>query len=109
MRLEDLRGRIAVITGASSGIGAAAARALAGADMKVVLAARRHARIAQLAAELGDAALAVETDVSDAAQVAALFETVRARFGGLDLLFNNAGLSHENSWWAAAHVARGSA
>lgn len=92
MMLQDLNGKIAVITGASSGIGEAAARLLAAEGMKVVLTARRKERIGRLAAELGDAALAVAADVSDAAQVAALFDTVRARFGGLDLLFNNAGI-----------------
>jgi NADP-dependent 3-hydroxy acid dehydrogenase YdfG len=58
----------------------------------VVLVARRRERIDALAAELGDAALALVADVADATAVAALFATVERRFGGLDLLFNNAGL-----------------
>ena len=92
MKLEDLTGKTAVITGASSGIGEAAARLLAGEGMKLVLVARREERIAALAEELGDAAVAFAADVADAAAVRALFAEVHERFGGLDLLFNNAGV-----------------
>ena len=92
MKMEDLTGRTAVITGASSGIGEAAARLLVEEGVRVVLAARRKDRIDTLAEELGEAALAVAADVGDAGQVARLFDTVRERFGGLDLLFNNAGM-----------------
>ncbi|MGI4797676.1 MAG: SDR family oxidoreductase [Janthinobacterium lividum] len=90
--MQDLRGKVAVITGASSGIGEAAARLLVAEGVHVVLVARRAERIDALAAELGEAAQALTADVGDAAQVAAVFEQVRARFDGLDLLFNNAGL-----------------
>ncbi|MGI4955772.1 MAG: SDR family oxidoreductase [Janthinobacterium lividum] len=92
MKMQDLSGKVAVITGASSGIGEAAARLLDAEGVQVVLVARRADRIAALAAELGGGALALTADVSDAAQVAAVFEQVRSRFGGLDLLVNNAGL-----------------
>jgi len=92
MKMQDLSGKVAVITGASSGIGEAAARLLAAEGVQVVLVARRADQIAALAAELGGGALALTADVSDAAQVAAVFEQVRSRFGGLDLLVNNAGL-----------------
>lgn len=92
MKMQDLTGKVAVITGASSGIGAAAARLLVQEGVHVVLAARRRERLDALVAELGGAASVVETDVGDKAQVAALFGQVRERFGGLDLLFNNAGL-----------------
>jgi NADP-dependent 3-hydroxy acid dehydrogenase YdfG len=92
MQMQDLRGKVAVITGASSGIGEAAARLLAEEGVQVVLAARRADRLQALAAELGDAAVAVETDVGDPTQVQRLFGLVRERFGGLDLLFNNAGI-----------------
>ena len=92
MKMQDLAGKVAVITGASSGIGEAAARLLVVEGVRVVLVARRRERIDALVEELGDAAVALTADVGDAAQVAAVFDEVRKRFGGLDLLFNNAGL-----------------
>lgn len=92
MKMQDLTGKVAVVTGASSGIGAAAARLLVQEGVHVVLAARRRDKLDALALELGDAVSVFETDVADMAQVQALFEFVRTRFGGLDLLFNNAGL-----------------
>ncbi len=98
LRMRDIRGQVALITGASSGIGAAAARALHAEGMQVVLAARSRERIEALAAELGDGALALPTDVGDASQVQALFEQVRQRFGGLDLLFNNAGVGYHGAF-----------
>ena len=73
MKMQDLTGKVAVITGASSGIGAAAARLLVEEGVHVVLAARRRERLDALASELGDAASIVETDVADNASVAALF------------------------------------
>ena len=92
MKLENLTGRTAVITGASSGIGEAAARLLAQEGVKMILVARREDRITALAEEIGDAAVPIAADVSDADDVARVFAAVRDRFGGLDLLFNNAGV-----------------
>ena len=92
MKMQNLTGKIAVITGASSGIGEATARLLVEEGVHVVLAARRIERLAELAVELGDSATVIQTDVADPAQVTALFATVKERFGGVDLLFNNAGL-----------------
>ncbi|WP_274517552.1 SDR family oxidoreductase [Sphingomonas sp. PAMC 26621] len=92
MKMQDLTGKVAVITGASSGIGEAAARLLVAEGVRVVLVARRRERIDTLVAELGDAAIALTADVGDAAAVASVFAEVERRFGGLDLLFNNAGL-----------------
>jgi short-subunit dehydrogenase len=92
---QTLRGRVAVVTGASSGIGAAAARALSQRGASVVLAARSADRLRTLEGELSSAGrrvLAVETDVSDAASVEAMIEKTVAAFGGLDVLVNNAGL-----------------
>ena len=94
MKIRDLSGQVAVITGASSGIGAAAARALVAEGMQVVLAARSASKLEALAGELGERALAVPTDVGDEAQVRRLFDAVKDRFGGLDLLFNNAGVGY---------------
>jgi len=92
MKMQDLTGKVAVITGASSGIGEATARLLVAEGVRVVLVARRRDRIDALAAELGDAALVLTADVGNAAAVADVFGEVERRFGGLDLLFNNAGL-----------------
>ena len=92
MKMQNLTDKIAVITGASSGIGEAAARLLVEEGMNVVIAARRKSRIDALAEELGPKAIAIQTDVRNPEQVSNLFAQVKARFGGLDLLFNNAGL-----------------
>jgi NADP-dependent 3-hydroxy acid dehydrogenase YdfG len=92
MKMEDLNGRVAVITGASSGIGEATARLLVEEGVSVVLAARRKDRLDKLTEELGDKAVAIETDVGNLSAVRALFDRVKEQFGGLDLLFNNAGL-----------------
>jgi len=92
MKMQDLKGEVALVTGASSGIGEAAARLLVSEGMRVVLVARRRERIEALAAELGPAALALTADVADAEQVAVVLDQVREQFGGLDLLFNNAGM-----------------
>jgi NADP-dependent 3-hydroxy acid dehydrogenase YdfG len=82
---------IAVVTGAGSGIGRAAAQALLEAGWNVVLAGRREAPLQET---LGDAeGLVVPTDVTDPASVAALFTATLQRYGRVDLLFNNAGLS----------------
>jgi NAD(P)-dependent dehydrogenase (short-subunit alcohol dehydrogenase family) len=84
--------RIGLVTGAGSGIGRAAAVALAGAGFTVVLAGRRRAPLEEAAAEAGRDAVALTSDIRDPASVAALFAEIDARFGRLDLLFNNAGV-----------------
>ncbi len=83
---------VAIVTGASSGIGEAVARRLAAGGMSVVVAARRVDRIEQLATGLPTESVAVECDVTDDAQVRALVETTLARFGRIDVLVNNAGV-----------------
>jgi len=93
-QLRDISGKVAVVTGASSGIGEAAARALAAEGVRVVLAARSGEKIEALARDLGGDAVAVATDVGDPQQVAALFSRVGRDFGGVDLLFNNAGVGY---------------
>jgi NADP-dependent 3-hydroxy acid dehydrogenase YdfG len=88
----NLPGKVVIVTGASSGIGAATARVLHEAGALPVLAARRADRLEQLSAEL-DGAVAVPTDVTDAGQRAALVEAALARHGRIDGLVNNAGVS----------------
>ncbi|MET8557810.1 SDR family NAD(P)-dependent oxidoreductase [Streptomyces sp. NPDC004959] len=88
----DISGAVVVVTGASSGIGAATARAASRAGARVVLLARREERIRQLAEELGESsALAVPCDVTDQAQVTAAVEAAIGKFGRIDVLVNNAG------------------
>jgi NAD(P)-dependent dehydrogenase (short-subunit alcohol dehydrogenase family) len=88
--------KIALVTGASSGIGQACALGLLREDWQVVLVGRRAEALQQTAQQAGShaaQAVVMPADVSDPAQVQALFEQVRERFGRLDLLFNNAGIS----------------
>jgi NAD(P)-dependent dehydrogenase (short-subunit alcohol dehydrogenase family) len=88
-----LEGKVAVITGASRGIGAATARAFSAAGASVALAARDQAALAALADELstnGNGAIAVPTDVGDAAAVERLVAETVSAFGHLELAFNNA-------------------
>ena len=86
----NIDGAVVFITGASSGIGAATARAASRDGARLVLLARREERIAQLADELGNA-IAVRCDVTDADQVAKAVQTVLETFGRIDVLVNNAG------------------
>jgi NADP-dependent 3-hydroxy acid dehydrogenase YdfG len=90
--MARLDGTTAVVTGASSGIGAATARALAAHGASVALLARRKDRIDALAAELGGGATAHPTDVSDEAGVRASLGAVVAVHGGIGILVNNAGV-----------------
>src|ERR1700758_2406960 len=92
----DSKPKIAVITGAGSGIGRCVALALAQNGYSVVLAGRRKERLEATAAEakrMTSPALAVPTDIRDPVSVRVLFEKTREAFGRLDLLFNNAGIS----------------
>src|SRR5256886_14108787 len=90
---SDLNGRVAIVTGASSGLGANFARVLAKRGAKVVLAGRRAERLRALADELGaDQAEAVPTDVANEAAVGLLVDSAVDRFGRLDVMVNNAGV-----------------
>lgn len=93
MRLKD---RIAIVTGASTGIGRSVARALAAEGARVVVAARSADKLAALVAEVtaaGGQALAVPTDVTDEGQVIALFAACAGAFGTPDILVSNAGIA----------------
>ena len=92
MSTENTPRRVAVITGASSGIGEAIARALAAAGHRVALLARREDRIQALADELGDGAIAIRADVTDRDSLVAAARRVEAELGGTDILVNNAGV-----------------
>ena len=83
--------RVALVTGAGSGIGRASAVALSQAGFTVVLAGRRPEPLGAAAVEVGDGAVAIPCDVRDPESVRALFAEVEERLGRLDLLFNNAG------------------
>jgi short-subunit dehydrogenase len=92
----DVQGKVAIITGASAGIGAATARTLAEAGMTVVLAARREAELAALVAEIegrGGRALAVRTDVSQRMDIDNLIQRTLDAYGRIDVLVNNAGIT----------------
>lgn len=92
MSHEQSIGRVAVITGASSGIGAATAHALAADGYAVALLARRLDRIEALAAELGSGAIAIQADVTDRDSLLAAAARVQDELGGADVLVNNAGI-----------------
>ncbi|MEO6040631.1 MAG: SDR family oxidoreductase [Croceibacterium sp.] len=94
--MSILKGRVAVVTGASSGIGEACALTFAQKGAHVVLAARRADRLVALVERLegqGAQALAVATDVTDEAAVQHLFDSAVERFGAVDVLINNAGIA----------------
>jgi NAD(P)-dependent dehydrogenase (short-subunit alcohol dehydrogenase family) len=87
-------GKVAIVTGGNAGIGKATALALLGDGWRVAIAGRRREALDEVVSEskAGERILAVPTDVTDPASVAALFDTVVQRWGRVDLLFNNAGI-----------------
>jgi len=94
----SLKHKVALITGASQGIGRATARALSEAGAKVAVAARNEQQLSSLAAEIASAggeALAVPMDVGDAAQVKNGFQQALGKFGRLDILVNNAAITRD--------------
>jgi NADP-dependent 3-hydroxy acid dehydrogenase YdfG len=93
--MTDLRGKSIVVTGASSGIGAAVVHALAAEGARLTIGARRRDRLDALAREIGGDVVAVATDMRVEADVVRLVATARERFGGVDALVNNAGLGRQ--------------
>ena len=87
----SLNGQVALVTGASSGLGRAFAGYLADAGAQVVLGARRADKCAEAAAEIGDSAMAVALDVTDADSIEAALDAAEKAFGPVKLLINNAG------------------
>ncbi len=98
--MARLAGKVAWVTGAGTGIGAAAAEALAAEGARVVLTGRRRGKLEEVAARLGDAAEVAPADLTDAAQVQACADGVVERHGRLDILLNNAGTNIVARDWA---------
>lgn len=92
MANSNSQGRVAVVTGASSGIGEATARALAADGYRIALLARRLDRITALAEDLGNGSIASQADVTDRDSIVAAAERVRQELGRADALVNNAGI-----------------
>jgi NADP-dependent 3-hydroxy acid dehydrogenase YdfG len=93
--MAKLNGKVAVITGASSGIGEATAQALAAEGASIVVAARREDRLDELVEQIegdGSKALAVACDVTDEEQAHQLISKAKEEFGRVDILVNNAGV-----------------
>lgn len=88
----DMTNKTVMITGASRGIGAEAARVFAGAGANVALLARGQSAIADLAGEIGQQAIAIPCNVANYVEVSAAVETTLSAFGGIDVLVNNAGV-----------------
>ena len=89
---HDLSGKVAIITGGASGIGLATAKLFVAEGAKVVVADVNSQQGEEVTADLGDTAAFKQTDVSEADQVQALVDFAVDRFGGLDIMFNNAGI-----------------
>ncbi len=89
--IESLAGKVAIITGASSGIGAACARLLARESCKLTLAARSADKLEALATELGGETLVVRADMTKPADIRAMVENTLERFGRIDIMLANAG------------------
>jgi 3-oxoacyl-[acyl-carrier protein] reductase len=90
-----LDGKVALVTGATGGIGAATARALHAQGARVAITGRRAAELEALATELGEGVLVAPADLADPAAPTALVEQVEAAFGSLDILVNNAGFTRD--------------
>jgi 3-oxoacyl-[acyl-carrier protein] reductase len=92
----DLTGKKALVTGATGGIGEAIARAFHGAGASVVLSGRRQDKLDALAADLGDRVATLTCDLGNKEQVATLVDQAAEKFGGLDILVANAGITKDN-------------
>src|SRR5262252_1098365 len=92
MRAQELTGKVAIVTGGAGGIGRATAEVLVSEGARVVIADVDVESGEQLAQSLGDVAVFARTDVSDIDQVQAAVDVAVEHFGGLDIMFNNAGV-----------------
>lgn len=91
--MRKLEGKVAVVTGGNSGIGLATARTFAAHGAKVAISGRDPKTLEKAAKEIGGDTLAIRADVADPAELDGLFHQVKARFGGIDVLFVNAGIA----------------
>ena len=96
---QELSAKVAIVTGGSSGIGRATAELFVSEGARVVIADVAVDEGRELAAALGEAAAFKQTDVADADQIQALVDFATATFGGLDIMFNNAGIATSNASW----------
>ena len=94
---RTIRGKVIIITGASSGIGRAAAVALGREGAKLVVVARREDRLRQLQQEINGDTLVLPMDLRDRQQVAQMIEQTMNRYGRIDVLINNAGFGFQGS------------
>lgn len=103
MTAIDLAGKTALVTGGGQGLGAATAAALAGAGARVVVnyfhdpGGVNRQRAVETAAAIGESAVAMEADVRDPAALASMFDAIAARFGGIDIVVNNAAILRDRS------------
>lgn len=88
--MSRFSGKVAIVTGASTGLGPIMAKMLADEGAKVVMAARRIELVEAAAAEIGESALAIKADVTDEADVAAMVDAAMSRWGQVDIMMNNA-------------------
>jgi NAD(P)-dependent dehydrogenase (short-subunit alcohol dehydrogenase family) len=95
MRFED---KVAIVTGASTGLGPVMAKMLAAEGAKVVLAARRAELVEEVAHEIGDAAIALKADVTDEGDVARMVDAAMQRWGKVDVLMSNAAVPGKDKW-----------
>jgi len=102
--MKMFEGKVVVITGAAAGIGRGAALAFAAEGASVVAAGRNFSRVEAVANEIGDRALAVQVDVSDMASCQAMADAAVDKFGRIDVLFNNAGISGDRAQTADQSV-----
>jgi len=100
--MERWKGRVAMVTGASSGIGRAIARMLADEGLRVAVCARREARLREIA-DAGGEVLPVVVDLRDPQSILAAFQRVREEWGGVDVMINNAGLGHQSPLTSGDH------
>jgi NAD(P)-dependent dehydrogenase (short-subunit alcohol dehydrogenase family) len=106
MAIESLRGRVAVVTGASRGLGRAFAQALAAEGCMLALVSRNGAALEELARSLPTKSSVHSCDVSDANAVAALFTDIKKQHGRVDILINNAGIATANQSVADFNIAQ---